>query len=259
MISNPLIQKAPYVATYTSSLLCPIPRKMNREKIGINFPLPFQGRDVWHADEISWLNKKGKPHFKTATILFPIDNDFLIESKSLKLYFNSFNQSAFENEKAVMDCIERDLSSATQSRVTVMLNDNKVNDATPEGFCLDDQDIACEHYFPAPDLLTVTPGSMITETLYSRLLKSNCPVTHQPDWATIGITYTGPKISRDGLLRYLVSFRQHAEFHEHCIETIFVDILKRCACTQLTIRASYTRRGGIAIHPERYTNKLLAV
>lgn len=257
---TPLGKQSPYIDQYAPHLLCPIPRKHKRDEIGVLTPLPFFGFDCWNAYEISWLNKKGKPVIATATIIFPIDNIFLIESKSLKLYFNSLNQTRFENEQAVLDCIQKDLSEATQSTVIVQLNDHAMHHITQlKSDCLDDQDIAIEHYTPNPTLLKTENNTIVTEALHSHLLKSNCLVTGQPDWGSIEITYTGQKIDRAQLLRYLIGFRQHHEFHEQCVERIFMDIRAYCALTELTVYARYTRRGGLDINPYRSTSAVFHV
>ncbi|MDP1574689.1 MAG: NADPH-dependent 7-cyano-7-deazaguanine reductase QueF [Coxiellaceae bacterium] len=256
-ISNaPLGKKSAYIDHYDASLLFPIPRKIKRDEIAISQPLPFYGFDLWNAYEISWLNPKGKPVVALAEIIFPANSDNLIESKSLKLYLNSFNQTHFENAASVKTTIEKDLSSAVNAIVLVNLFsvDSPIEIGNLQGICLDDLDINVDTYSPTPSLLS-TENSFVTEILHSHLLKSNCLVTFQPDWGSIQIDYTGKKINHGNLLRYLISFRQHNEFHEQCVERIFMDILKQCQPTELTVFAQYTRRGGLDINPYRSTKK----
>ena len=248
-----------YPREYDASLLFPIARSLGRDALGISAnALPFAGIDRWHAYELSWLDARGKPRVATATFEVPADSPNLVESKSLKLYLNSFNASRFDNDDAVRDAIARDLSNAAGAPVKVAfgLPPLRSDDAAID---LDSQDIAIESYGP-PDasLLACDANDDADETLSSALLKSNCPVTGQPDWASVRISYRGPRIDRAGLLRYLVSFRDHAEFHEQCVERIFVDVLARCRPRQLSVEARYTRRGGLDINPWRATPGLPA-
>lgn len=243
-----------YPGQYDPGLLFPIARSQGRAPIGVDAqPLPFIGHDRWHAYELAWLDARGKPHVATATLTVPADSPALIESKSLKLYLNSLNAHRFDTPDAVRSCIVRDLSQVAGAAVEVAFGLPPMH-ATPAGHDLDDQDIAIDHYGP-PDatLLACDPAMVTTETLSSALLKSNCPVTGQPDWASVDIAYHGPRIDRAGLLRYLVSFRDHAEFHEQCVERIFIDLLARCRPSRLSVQARYTRRGGLDINPWRAT------
>ena len=209
--------------------------------------------DRWHAYELSWLDARGKPRVATATFEVPADSPNLVESKSLKLYLNAFNASRFASDDAVRDAIARDLSNAAGAAVSVAFGLPAIADAT-SAINLDAQDIAIDSYGP-PDasLLAFDANDEAEETLSSALLKSNCPVTGQPDWASVRIAYRGPRIDRAGLLRYIVSFRDHAEFHEQCVERIFVDVLARCRPRALSVDARYTRRGGLDINPWRAT------
>ena len=248
-----------YPREYDPSLLFPIARSLGRNALGISADaLPFTGIDRWHAYELSWLDARGKPRVATATFEVPADSPNLVESKSLKLYLNSFNASRFDNDEAVRDAIAHDLSNAAGAPVFVAfgLPPSRSDDAAID---LDAQDIAIESFGP-PDasLLASDAGDEADETLSSALLKSNCPVTGQPDWASVRISYRGPRIDRAGLLRYLVSFRDHAEFHEQCVERIFVDVLARCRPRALSVEARYTRRGGLDINPWRATPGLPA-
>lgn len=245
-----------YPREYDPSLLFPIARSLGRDAIGIDAnALPFVGFDRWHAYELSWLDARGKPRVATATFEVPADSPCLVESKSLKLYLNSFNASRFDSDDAVRDAISRDLSNAAGAPVAVAfgLPPLREDDAT-SAIDLDAQDIAIESYGP-PDASLLVSGANdeADEILSSALLKSNCPVTGQPDWASVRIAYRGPRIDRATLLRYLVSFRDHAEFHEQCVERIFVDVLAHCRPKELSVEARYTRRGGLDINPWRAT------
>ena len=252
---------ATYRDTYAPELLFPISRTPKREEIGLTTAnaagrLPFMGADLWTAFELSWLTPRGKPEVALATFTVPCESPNIIESKSLKLYLNSFNMTRFESIDAVREALVRDLSAATGVRVGVRLVLPEAFDAQPihelAGVCLDRMDIDCDVYQPAPELLSAAFDELpVTETLTSNLLKSNCLVTGQPDWGSVQITYTGPQIDQAGLLRYLVSFRGHNEFHEQCVERIYMDLMRRCKPTKLTVYARYTRRGGLDINPWR--------
>ena len=252
----PLGRHVDYPREYDATLLFPIPRTLGREHIGIAAgALPFTGVDRWHAYELSWLDAQGKPRVATATFEVPAQSPHLIESKSLKLYLNSFNATRFESEEAVRARIAEDLSRAAGERVTVSFGLPQF-DETDVGESIDALPVAIDCYGP-PDaaLLAADPADIIEETLSSSLLKSNCPVTGQPDWARIEIAYRGPRLDRAALLRYLVSFRDHAEFHEQCVERIFTDVLARTRPESLSVEARYTRRGGLDINPWRATER----
>ena len=243
-----------YPREYDASLLFPIARSTGRNVLGIHADaLPFIGIDRWHAYELSWLDARGKPRVATATFEVPADSPNLVESKSLKLYLNSFNASRFDHDEAVRAAIARDLSNAAGAAVSVAFGLPAIEEPA-SAIDLDAQDIAIESYGP-PDasLLAFDANDETEEILSSALLKSNCPVTGQPDWASVRIAYRGPRIDRAGLLRYIVSFRDHAEFHEQCVERIFVDVLARCRPRALSVDARYTRRGGLDINPWRAT------
>jgi 7-cyano-7-deazaguanine reductase len=222
----------------------------------------FFGADLWTAFELSWLNTKGKPQVALAHITVPAESTHIVESKSFKLYLNSFNNTRLESADLVRDMIRRDISAAIwhggtmQASVGVKLLLQEQFDAEPvqelDGLNLDRMDIECTRYEPAPDLLSASTEELpVTETLVSHLLKSNCLVTGQPDWGSVQITYSGPQIEQAGLLQYIVSYRNHNEFHEQCVERIFMDIWTRCKPTKLTVYARYTRRGGLDINPWR--------
>ncbi|WP_444935471.1 NADPH-dependent 7-cyano-7-deazaguanine reductase QueF [Microbulbifer sp. JMSA004] len=254
----PLGQETTYESTYNPELLHPIQRSVSRAQLGLSAgAMPFFGEDEWWGFELSWLNPRGKPQVAVARFSFPAESPCMVESKSFKLYLNSFNQSKFESWRLVQDALVRDLSAAAGANVGVTLMD--VEDAAlavekPEGYCLDHLDIEVNNYEPDPALLAFEGGEEdVSEVLYSHLLRSNCPVTGQPDWATVVVDYKGPALKREALLAYIVSFREHQDFHEHCVERIFCDLQQLAEFTELTVCARYTRRGGLDINPLRST------
>jgi 7-cyano-7-deazaguanine reductase len=258
--ASPLGRVATYACHYAPELLFPIARQEKRAELGIRpSALPFAGFDLWNAYELSWLNPRGKPVAALGRFRFPADTPRLVESKSLKLYLNSFNQSHFSGTGEVVAAIARDLSLAAGGQVAVAIEtlDSRPERSLgyPEGSLLDTLDIAAEQYSPAPALLSAD-GPEVSETLYSHLLKSNCLVTGQPDWAMVVVRYIGPAMDREGLLKYFISFRQHNEFHEQCVERIFCDLMARCRPKSLAVWARYTRRGGLDINPFRTTGDL---
>ena len=242
-----------YNAHYNPKLLFPIARQSKRAELGLTpETLPFTGFDLWNHYEVSWLNQKGKPVVAIAEITYPCESPQIIESKSMKLYFNSFNQTKFKHIDNIRATIERDLSVGVGMPVSVVLTDlsdakDELLSARMDGVCLDTLDVQCTAYLVDPTLLT-TKSTLITETVFSNLLKSNCLITNQPDWATVQIQYTGKQIDHEGLLKYVVSFRNHNEFHEQCIERIFVDIMTHCQPEDLVVYGRYTRRGGLDIN-----------
>ncbi|HVI59480.1 MAG TPA: NADPH-dependent 7-cyano-7-deazaguanine reductase QueF [Luteimonas sp.] len=251
----PLGRTVEYPRGYDPSLLFPIARAHGRAALGLHddAALPFTGHDRWHAYELGWLDARGKPVVATATFTVPADSPSLVESKSLKLYLNSLNGARFDDAQAVRARIAGDLSRAAGAPVAVAFGLPPMAGAgADEAASIDALDVDCDAYdHPRPDYLQADDGAIVEETLRSDLLKSNCPVTGQPDWAGVRIAYRGPRIERAGLLRYLVSFREHAEFHEQCVERIFVDVMARCRPRQLSVEARYTRRGGLDINPWR--------
>ncbi|TZF90637.1 NADPH-dependent 7-cyano-7-deazaguanine reductase QueF [Cognatilysobacter lacus] len=252
--SIPLGRHVDYPSTYDASLLFPIARAQGREAIGIGSPLPFVGHDRWHAYELSWLDSRGMPHVATATLVIPAHTPNLIESKSLKLYFNSFNATVFDNYQDVRERIAADLSRAAGGDVLVSFGLPPV-ERPRANVLLDTLETDVTVYGP-PDatLLAVRePVDIVEETLTSALLKSNCPVTGQPDWARVTITYRGRALDHASVLRYIVSFRDHCEFHEQCVERIFADIMALASPSLLSVEARYTRRGGLDINPWRGT------
>jgi 7-cyano-7-deazaguanine reductase len=251
-----------YVDQYDASLLFPIPRAVKREELGIRSAPIFLGADLWTAFELSWLNLKGKPQVAIAHITVPAESTHIIESKSFKLYLNSFNATRFIDAQAVRDCMREDLDTAlwhggqimARCGVKIILPEEFDKEPVHEldGLNLDRMDIECTHYQPAPQLLRAQKDEApVTETLVSHLLKSNCLVTGQPDWGSVQISYSGDQIDQAGLLQYIVSFRNHNEFHEQCVERIFMDIWTRCKPLKLSVYARYTRRGGLDINPWR--------
>ena len=251
-----------YADQYAPELLYPIPRSAKRLELGLTDTLPFLGADMWTAFELSWLGPRGKPQLALAHITVPCESSHIIESKSLKLYLNSYNNTVFADAAAVLTRLRADLSEAAwrgavvQASVGVRLLVPELFDREPvqelDGLSLDRLDVECRQYTPAPDLLrTLADEPPVTEVLTSRLLKSNCLVTGQPDWGSVQISYSGAPIDQEGLLQYLVSFRNHHEFHEQCVERIFMDIWQRCQPYKLAVYARYTRRGGLDINPFR--------
>jgi len=261
---NPLGQATQYPSHYSPELLFPIERKSSRSLLGIKENLPFSGVDIWTAYELSWLNTKGKPVVAVGEFSFPCHSLFIVESKSFKLYLNSFNQTQFLSIDEVKQRLEKDLSALVKATVLVHLysldqstsNESSLHNIySLEGVCLDEIDLDVAQYHPSPELLIADQSTIISETAYSHLLKSNCPVTGQPDWASVVIQYSGAKINHEQLLAYIISFREHQDFHEHCVERIFCDIQQRCKPESLTVYARYTRRGGLDINPYRSTEK----
>jgi 7-cyano-7-deazaguanine reductase len=260
--NSPLGKASAYADQYDASLLFPIPRAGKRAEIGISAAPPFLGADLWTAFELSWLNQRGKPQVALAHITVPCESPNIIESKSFKLYLNSFNSTRFADAAEVQARLRADLSEAAwrgaaqPSSVGVKLLLPELFDREPvhelDGLSLDRLDVECTQYTPAPELLRAAVNEPpVTEVLTSNLLKSNCLITGQPDWASVRISYSGPQIDQEGLLQYLISFRHHNEFHEQCVERIFMDLWTRCQPHKLTVYARYTRRGGLDINPFR--------
>ena len=250
----PLGRTVDYPRHYDAGLLFPIPRALGREALGIDATaLPFAGSDRWYGYELSWLDARGKPRVATLACEVPATTPQLVESKSIKLYLNSFNATRFDDAEAVRARIAADLSHAAGGTVTVAFGVPAAAD-DDAGASIDDLALDIDDYGPPnPAHLQADATDPVEELLRSDLLKSNCPVTGQPDWASVRIAYRGPRIDRAGLLRYLVSFRDHCEFHEQCVERIFVDLQARCGPQSLRVEARYTRRGGLDINPWRAT------
>jgi 7-cyano-7-deazaguanine reductase len=268
--NSQLGKSSAYIDQYDASLLFPIPRAGKRAEIGVVGTAPFMGADMWTAFELSWLNLRGKPQVALAHFTVPCDTPNIIESKSFKLYLNSFNNTRFADAEAVKAVLRADLSEGVWRRtganasgaqvvtssigVTILLPDHFDREPVHEldGLSLDRLEVDCTRFTPAPDLLSAAfDEPPVSEVLVSNLLKSNCLVTGQPDWGSVQISYTGPAIVQEGLLQYLVSFRNHNEFHEQCVERIFMDLWTRCKPMKLAVYARYTRRGGLDINPFR--------
>jgi 7-cyano-7-deazaguanine reductase len=259
---SPLGQIASYPTDFAPEVLFPMPRAPQRALIGVGEQPLFMGADLWTAYELSWLNPRGKPQVAIAQITVPCETPHIVESKSFKLYLGSFSNTPFASADAVRDRLRADISeavwrgvpSASSVGVRLVLPEAFAREAIEEleGVNLDRLDIDCERYAPDPALLTAAFDEQpVEETLVSHLLKSNCPVTGQPDWGSVQIHYSGPQIDQGQLLRYIVSFRNHTEFHEQCVERLFMDIRARCKPVRLSVYARYTRRGGLDINPFR--------
>ncbi|MGE8359250.1 NADPH-dependent 7-cyano-7-deazaguanine reductase QueF [Pseudomonas sp.] len=256
---SPLGKSSEYVSTYTPSLLFPIPRAAKWAELGLTAStLPYQGVDYWNCFELSWLLPSGKPVVAIGEFAIPADSPNIIESKSFKLYLNSLNQTVFADVAELEAVLRKDLSAAAGKSVGVRVRslDEVARDgvATLPGVCIDYLDVSISNYAqPQPELLRCDAGRVVEESLYSHLLKSNCPVTGQPDWGTVVVQYRGPALDPASLLAYLVSFRQHADFHEQCVERIFLDLQRLLQPQALTVYARYVRRGGLDINPYRST------
>ncbi|MDI9331154.1 MAG: NADPH-dependent 7-cyano-7-deazaguanine reductase QueF [Alphaproteobacteria bacterium] len=260
---SPLGKPSTYTDQYDPALLFPVARQTQRQALGLGLDrLPFMGADLWTGYELGWLNRRGKPQVAIVRFVVPCDSTHIVESKSFKLYLNSFSNTRFEDIDQVRERLRADISNAVwhggpmRAGVGVQLLSPEEFDAQTieelDGLLLDRLDIECDQYHPQPQYLRAEVGEQpVTETLTSHLLKSNCLVTGQPDWGSLRISYHGPQIDQEGLLKYIVSFRNHNEFHEHCVERIFIDIWRQCKPTQLSVYARYTRRGGLDINPWR--------
>ncbi len=254
---SPLGKPVSYTERYDASLLFPIDRAAGREALGLSGRLPFFGTDIWNAYELSWLNSKGKPQIAVATFIVPADSPNIVESKSFKLYLGSFAQTAFESMDEVKATIRADVSAICGATVSVQLVppyefSTKLRMEEFEGLSLDRLDLDAEIYTPDASLLTAQFGETpVDETVFSNLLKSNCPVTGQPDWGSVQIRYVGAPIDHAGLLQYIISYREHTGFHEQCVEKIFLDVMRECKPERLAVYARYTRRGGLDINPFR--------
>lgn len=252
-----------YDAEYNPKRLFSIPRAPKWQELGIESEtLPFIGFDTWNHYEVSWLNSKGKPFVATASIIYDCCSPNIIESKSLKLYFNSLNQTQFASVAAVEAQITEDLAACLAYPVVVKILPSQswmISEKQPRftGRCVDDLDIVCSVYEVDPSLLQADDDDVVEDVLCSDLLRSNCPVTNQPDWGSVQVSYRGPRIVSESFLKYIVSFRNHQGFHEQCIEQMFVDIMKQCKPEYLTVYGRYTRRGGLDINPYRTSGPLL--
>lgn len=259
---SPLGKSSEYIATYTPSLLFPIPRAAKWAELGLTAQtLPYKGVDFWNCYELSWLLPSGKPVVAIAEFSIPADSPNIIESKSFKLYLNSLNQTAFDGAARVQATLEKDLSAAAGKPVGVRIRNlaeiEEEGVAVLPGVCIDELDIIVSSYDqPQPELLRCDDSQVIEEAVHSHLLKSNCPVTSQPDWGSVVVEYRGAALDHASLLAYIVSFRQHSDFHEQCVERIFLDLQRLLKPEKLTVYARYVRRGGLDINPYRSTEVL---
>jgi 7-cyano-7-deazaguanine reductase len=256
MSKIPLGKPTDYPAEYSPQVLFAVPRIEARKALGMSAELPFHGEDVWNAWELTWLEPSGKPSVATAVITVPADSPNIVESKSLKLYLNSLAMSQYESIDEIGEIIRRDLSGIIGSKVDISIlpaNDSSTaRIASFPGDCIDDLEVQIDVSAGVDaETLKTTGEASIEEELHSHLLRSNCPVTHQPDMGSALVRYRGPAIDRESLLRYIVSFRQHNDFHEACVERMFLDIKARCSPEKLTVYARYNRRGGLDINPFR--------
>ncbi len=266
MDNSVLGRSVAYPEKYDPRLLMPISRADNRQLLGVDGnDLPFCGADIWNAFELSWLNLKGKPQVARGRFIFPCSSPAIVESKSLKLYLNSLNQHTFADIEAAATCISQDLSAAAGAGVDVLLQPfsgmQEIIEA-PSGICLDAQNVPCQQFEPDVTLLQLAGANaafeaIVDEVLYTDLFRSLCPVTGQPDWATVTICYQGPQISHAALLQYLVSYRLHHDYHENCVERIYCDLLQRCRPQSLSVEANFLRRGGLDINPVRATSEAM--
>ncbi|CAM3809757.1 NADPH-dependent 7-cyano-7-deazaguanine reductase [Pseudomonas reidholzensis] len=259
---SPLGKSSEYISTYTPSLLFPIPRLAKWAELGVSGDaLPWQGVDYWNCFELSWLLPSGKPVVAIGEFAIPAASPNIIESKSFKLYLNSLNQTVFASTEALQACLEQDLSAAAGKPVSVRVRtlaevEGEGVVALP-GQCIDGLDVAINNYEqPQPQLLQCDADRVVEEAVHSHLLKSNCPVTGQPDWGSVVVEYKGLALDHGSLLTYLVSFRQHADFHEQCVERIYLDLKRLLKPEHLTVYARYVRRGGLDINPYRSTGPI---
>jgi 7-cyano-7-deazaguanine reductase len=252
---SPLGQATTYPDDYSPDLLYAIARIDSRLALGLEGDPPFNGMDIWNAWDLTWLDMKGQPQVATAEIRVPADSVNLVESKSLKLYLGSVAMSRFESPNDLAAVLSRDLGACTGSDVYVAIRPSIETDSAAisrlPGQCIDNLKVPCDTFSVAPELLAADSRTLLSEDLYTDTLRSLCPVTGQPDIGSVMISYRGPQIDRAGLLRYIVSYRQHQDFHESCVERMFMDIREQCGAEQLTVYARYQRRGGIDINPFR--------
>lgn len=257
MTDNPLGRRTEYPSQYAPELLFPVSRADNRRLLSCTEPLSFLGHDVWHAYEMSWLDGQGMPQVGIARLTVPQGSPCLIESKSLKLYCNSLNQSRFDDRAALEQCLARDLSAAAGAETGVEL---MTVDAIPAAdtalagsTLLETDPVVPQGWQPVPELLVTGSDRLVRETLHSHLFRSRCPVTGQPDWGTVIIRYEGAAIDHEGLLQYVLSYREHQGYHEDCVERIFCDLWMRCEPAWLVVGIQFLRRGGLDINPWRWS------
>jgi 7-cyano-7-deazaguanine reductase len=254
MSENPMGKVTVYPEKFDPELLVAIPRSVNRNLLGLNDSLPFVGSDTWYAYELSWLDGQGKPRVAIARFSFSCNSPNLVESKSFKLFLNSLNQEKIANEQTLLAILNEHLSRCSGDEVEIELFELTESEKLlqrPEGHCLDELPVTTNIYQPDPTLLHCNEAKITEESLYTNLFKSNCPVTDQPDWGSIGIYYHGAAIDHAGLLKYFISYRLHTDYHENCVEKIFVDIQRHCQPEKLIVQANFLRRGGLDINPVR--------
>lgn len=250
-------KNVPAVDHYSPQLLYPIARANARAELGITAELPFSGVDLWHAYEVSWLDVRNKPVVRVGRFFIPADSPAMVESKSFKLYLNSLNGTCYGSEDEVCSILKRDISAVVGAAIELELlpiDAAELDGGVPEGQCLDDLEVSIDDCAPGAALLSAG-SDIVEESLVSHLLRSLCPVTGQPDWATVYISYRGRALEHASLLRYLIAFRKHQEFHEQCVERMFIDIHDLISPEFLEIQAFYTRRGGLDINPFRSTDQ----
>ncbi|HXW60601.1 MAG TPA: NADPH-dependent 7-cyano-7-deazaguanine reductase QueF [Myxococcota bacterium] len=254
----PLGQTSPYPKHYDKKLLYPVMRNKQREAMGFPADIQFFGCDIWNCYELSWLNEKGKPKRASFSFILQSSSTYLAESKSVKLYLNSLNHHRFGSEEQVRETIERDLSSLCETEVTVQLNPQSlktIKNSVAPYYCLDELDVAIDIYERDPSLLKIDTQVTIEDQVVTHLYKSHCLCTGQPDWGSIFIDYKGPKIMRESLLKYLISYYDHVGFAENCIEQIYVDLMQGARFERLRVFGRFTRRGGIDINPYRQSER----
>ena len=258
MAENPLGKQTVYPQQYSPELLVGIPREENRSKLGITESLPFSGVDLWNAWECSWLDNRGKPVSIILRLAIPCSSPYIVESKSLKLYFNSLNQHRFSSEEEAVGTVHTDLTRIIGAEIDialVTLDSFALQTQPVTGTCLDSINLQPTAVKPDSTLLQSDTLSLpVSDVVYTNLFRSLCPITSQPDWATVCVSYQGSPLDKPGLLHYLLSFRNHQDYHEHCVERIYTDILAKCSLDALTVEASFLRRGGIDINPIRTTH-----
>ena len=259
---SPLGKASQYVSQYAPELLFPIARSAKWAELGLHAGnLPYQGVDLWNCYELSWLLPSGKPVVAIGEFSIPADSPNIIESKSFKLYLNSLNQSPFASHAELQKTLQHDLSACAGAQVGVRVRSlaevSAEGLASLPGICIDGLEISVSSYAqPQPDQLLCDHAKPVSESLHSHLLRSNCPVTGQPDWGSVVLEYQGPQLDHGSFLAYLVSFRQHADFHEQCVERIFLDLQRLLKPERLTVYARYLRRGGLDINPYRSSHPL---
>jgi len=250
-------RQTPVIDSYAPHLLYPIPRAGGREHIGCSQSQPFTGSDLWHAYEISWLDSQGTPVVRVGRVTVPASSANMVESKSFKLYLNSLNNTVFDSDATVATVIRGDIARVVGAEVKLELlavEDASLAGVALSGNCLDSLAVTAPVGEPCADMLELQAGTIVEERLYTHLLRSLCPVTGQPDWASVWLHYRGTALQHESLLRYIIAYRRHQEFHEQCVERMFCDIHRRIEPQFLHIQAFYTRRGGLDINPFRSTD-----